>query len=238
MRTRKEIEAEASATQRAHRRAEAAAILLLFRARNSVAVATLPLLAAADMMSRRVRDAIVIARQGSQERGVARLIAEAASADVMIGPVGALAHVTLATDWRRADYLGRSYANRWASKAEQLDDARAALRETSGSLDRIAVSESSQAFSAGRTAAAEDAVVRWRGSAASDDVDAESATLLKIWNAESDACPICEEVDGEIVGITESFSLGEPGSPHPHCRCVWDLLTMSEARGVLNIRKV
>lgn len=43
----------------------------------------------------------------------------------------------------------------------------------------------------------------------------------KVWIATSDACPECDELDGEEVGLNEDYSSdGGDGPPlHPNCRC-------------------
>lgn len=45
-----------------------------------------------------------------------------------------------------------------------------------------------------------------------------STTWQKEWSAESGACNICAPMDGVIVGIQGSFSIGDPPA-HPNCRC-------------------
>lgn len=48
----------------------------------------------------------------------------------------------------------------------------------------------------------------------------DPATAMKEWVAEADACPDCAEVDTELVGLEEDFSIGELMPPaHPSCRC-------------------
>jgi SPP1 gp7 family putative phage head morphogenesis protein len=49
----------------------------------------------------------------------------------------------------------------------------------------------------------------------------ETGILEKEWDADAEACPECDALDGEIVGIDEPFSDGSDGPPaHPDCRCV------------------
>ncbi len=45
------------------------------------------------------------------------------------------------------------------------------------------------------------------------------ADAKKEWIATSDACPECEEVDGEVVPIDDDFSVGDDPPLHPNCRC-------------------
>lgn len=42
----------------------------------------------------------------------------------------------------------------------------------------------------------------------------------KQWSAEPDACDECMTMDGEVVGVADSFSSGDMTPPaHPNCRC-------------------
>lgn len=45
----------------------------------------------------------------------------------------------------------------------------------------------------------------------------------KVWIT-SDPCPICEELEGEEVGIEEEFSIGADPPAHPNCRCTVGLV--------------
>ncbi|WP_080437758.1 phage portal protein [Burkholderia ubonensis] len=43
----------------------------------------------------------------------------------------------------------------------------------------------------------------------------------KQWRAAPGCCDLCRDLDGEIVGLDETFSNGSTGAPaHPRCRCV------------------
>lgn len=225
-RTRKEIDAEAKANQKAHRAAEAVALALLLRARNSAVKSAATLALAGDQMQRAIRDGIILARTGARRRGLVRLAAEAGSVGAGLPDIAAIAHAELGKDWRRGSYLGRSYADRWSRQAANFG-AEAANAATRGALDRIAATESSEAFTSSRSAVA-DAIER----------DATAVTLLRVWDAFLDACPICEAADGTIVGIAENFPAGEPGSVHPRCRCMWTLLSAKEGRDLFHISRV
>ncbi len=165
-----------------------------------------------------MRDAVVVARQAAGAKGVARLSAEAKSLGVDLPKVPGV-HGDFAVDWQRADRASKSYSDRWLRSAVELEDAEAASVATQGSLERIAVTESSEAFTAGREAAAETAQVT-------------ETELMKVWDASLDrrTCPTCEEADGTMVGITEDFPQGSPGGVHAFCRCSWTLITMTEGR--------
>lgn len=48
----------------------------------------------------------------------------------------------------------------------------------------------------------------------------ETGAKSKTWEALAGACPVCAPLDGETVGIAESFSNGLDRPPgHPRCRC-------------------
>lgn len=110
------------------------------------------------------------------------------------------------------------YAKRWLANAAGETTraaATAANAATQGSLRRIAVTESAEAFNTGRAKLIR--VVRRR-------------ELWRVWDATLDrrTCSICEGADGTIVGADENFPDGEPGAVHPWCRCSWTLVTAEE----------
>lgn len=142
---------------------------------------------------RNLRSAIVVARGRSREIGIDSLVRDAEALGVDTS--GHIALPEFVRDYRRAERIARGYQHR-----ELTDVAR----------ERIAVTESSEAFSSGRSAFA-------RGF--------HHPSLIKVWKSELDACSICYSADGHMVGIHENFPLGEPGSVHPFCRCYWDLLS-------------
>jgi hypothetical protein len=43
----------------------------------------------------------------------------------------------------------------------------------------------------------------------------------KVWITREDACPICEDLDGEEVQLDALFGdeFSAPPEPHPNCRC-------------------
>lgn len=45
-----------------------------------------------------------------------------------------------------------------------------------------------------------------------------SGREMKVWIT-ADPCPICAPLEGETVGIDESFSIGFDPPAHPRCRC-------------------
>lgn len=171
-----------------------------------------------------MRDAIVLARAGARERGVTRLSAEAESIGIELG-VSRL-ESEFARDWLRAVRVSRSYTNRWLDKAVELENPRAASATTQGSLERIGVTESSEAFTTGRRATLEVADLRAYGG--TDRVVSEMS-LMRAWDSalEKNTCATCASADGTIVGINESFPAGEPGSVHPRCLCGFSLVRVN-----------
>ena len=45
----------------------------------------------------------------------------------------------------------------------------------------------------------------------------------KVWIT-ADPCPICAPLEGETVGVNESFSIGTDPPAHPNCRCTIGLV--------------
>ncbi len=160
--------------------------------------------------------------------------AEADSAGAFLGDLSANSAAAWATDWTRATRIAQNYSTRLAEKTAELESRTAATEALSPGLERIAVTESSQAFSAARSSAGalalpEAELVKEYGGGKPSVVTATQ--LMKIWNAELDkrTCFVCENSEGTIVGLAENFSSGEPGAVHPFCRCTWTLLTMQES---------
>jgi hypothetical protein len=123
----------------------------------------------------------------------------------------------LIADTARARSASKSYAKQWLSKADGKtigEAARAANRDSLPSLHRIGVTESSQAYSEAKRIGAKSVPVK----------------LYRVWDAVLDkrTCFVCSGADGDITGIRERFSSGEPGSVHPNCRCTWSVLAESE----------
>jgi hypothetical protein len=150
---------------------------------------------------------------------MSRLRAEGASIGFELGRAGSIAASEIARDYVRARSAAQSYARRWLALAQgetRAEAAKAASVATKGSITRIGVTESSEAFNSGRAKYLRTA----RG-----------LTLLRVWDARNDhrTCSICSGLDGMIVGIRESFPHGEPGAVHPFDRCNFSILTAAEA---------
>ena len=100
--------------------------------------------------------------------------------------------------------LGEGQKDAVARLMQVIDDPRRAAT--------IAHTEAVRAFAGGRL-----------GVAASIGAD------RKQWDATLNACEICQPMDGEIVGLDESFSSGDDAPPaHPNCRCLVKILMPEE----------
>jgi len=99
-----------------------------------------------------------------------------------------------------------------AARGKGIKEALATIR---GRIDTIARTESASVFNRAKAAAVDVQVVR-------------------VWDATLDkrTCPICARAHGTFSAPDGSFSVGEPGSVHPKCRCTFYLLSPSEARGM------
>jgi hypothetical protein len=217
MQTKADLETQAKKNHKAHRAAEAATLALLLRARtDAVSAGNGNVAATAVALRPRLRDAIVLGRQGAGERGIERLVKEGASVGASFRASSLDPVDGFYVDWQRAVRASRSYSDAWLRKAVELDDVKAATAVTRGSVERIAVTESSEAFTSARTRVARTD---------------SSAELMRVWDASLDrrTCEVCEGANGTIVGVRESFPAGEPGSVHSFCRCGWTLTTVSFA---------
>jgi SPP1 gp7 family putative phage head morphogenesis protein len=210
--TKAEQAEQAKKNQRAHQAAEAAALALLLHATNEATDRSTSAATVASAMRPKLRDAIVLGRQGARERGVSRLVSEANLLNVRID-TSALGS-EFARDWTRGSLVSRSHVDRWLKKAHELEDVKAATAATRGSIERIAATESSEAFSAGRTRAAKTVT---------------ESELMRVWDASLDkrTCDVCSGADGKVVGVNEPFPAGEPGAVHAFCRCGWTLTKVS-----------
>jgi len=196
--------------------AEAAFLLLLLRRRDETV--------RAGFASGRSPGGIATALSGSIASGIlqGRSLAAAAALSrtrseatalglAIVG--GATRGADAARDLFAARRAAESYARRWLGLARV--NPITASAESEGSLRRIGVTENSDAYNRTRTTAARGIV---------------SDVVGRVWDAELDrrVCPRCSAADGTIVGLRESFPLGEPGSVHPFCRCTWALVTITQ----------
>jgi GNAT superfamily N-acetyltransferase len=216
-----EQEREQAQTRKKLLQAEATALLFLLGRRNAATSQGLRVGASLESIAGRVGDSvssgIVSVRGLSRSVGLGRLSEEVGELAPRIERV-ALSR-ELARDLRRAAEYSKSYAQQWLKKANgsgARNTSAAVAAANSGArsaLDRTAITESSEAFSSGRTLAAKRLPLG----------------LLKVWDAILDrgTCPICSNADGTIVGIRERFPLGVPGEVHPNCRCSFSVLRTS-----------
>lgn len=172
------------------------------------------------------RGAIQAARQLSRIAGISRLESEAAALGFSLADRSSRLVADATHDLVRARRAARSYASRWLGKARGdtgAGDAGAAGAATRGSVERIAATESAEAFNGGRAKRLRTVEVR---------------SLMRVWDASLDkrTCPICFSTDGTIVSAREPFPVGEPGAIHPFCRCSFTLITATEAESVLTLQ--
>ncbi len=201
---------------------EAGAVALLLRRRREAVdfglAHAFPVVRIAERVQSHVASGIAESRIISRASGIEALTQEVAGLGVTTEDMAAVARAQVARDIRRANAFAKNYAAQWAKKATGdtvAEAAKAADAGTLGSLNRTAVTESAEAFNHGRSVAAET-------------IPDTRVTLLKVWDALLDACPICLLADGTIVGIKENFPQGTPGAVHPWCRCTWQALTFTE----------
>ena len=123
---------------------------------------------------------------------------------------------------RRAKGAARNYADSYLKRLDgkretvRLWGQRAAAREAIGEeayrLSRIAATETPQFFNEARRETIRQSLRR-------SGVD--EALIVRVWNAQLDACPHCWALDGQSTPLNEPYSSGEePGAVHPFCRCV------------------
>ncbi len=214
----REAEREAEATRRKLLSAEAGALLLLSRRRDSVVAAGV--LAGhhtsliATTLQRELSGAIASARMFSRAAGIERLELEASRFGFTITPIN-----DVIRDVQRSRQYATNLASNWLGKARSVtgtvrQQAALANAGTLAHLQTIAVSESSEAFNSGRAKALQRVYV---------------GDLLRVWDASLDkrTCPVCSGADGDIVGAAEPFPIGEPGSVHARCRCTWHIVGFS-----------
>lgn len=180
-------------------------------------------------ISRSLSTGIAQSRVLSRSAGITRATEELEDIGVPVGSPGPLI-ASVRRDIDRAHVYSNNYATRWLKKAEGdtvAQAARLASKDTLGSLNRIAVTESAEAYGEGRQKAV-DALPIYEGRPPGGAHVETTRSLLKVWDAQLDACPVCKMADGTIVGIKENFPQGVPGAVHPHCLCTWSALTFEE----------
>lgn len=112
-----------------------------------------------------------------------------------------------AKEWAEAGKTQESIDREVVRYSNQLRQARAL---------NIARTESTKANSAGQREAWAQAV---------DDGLMDQATATRVWIMSPGACPACQALDGQEVGLDEPFvgddgeQYDDAGDPHPSCRC-------------------
>lgn len=107
-------------------------------------------------------------------------------------------------------------AVRASTVAKRYADEAALTGHDLAKLERIIVTESSEAFNAGVTQAAREVA---------------NETGLKLWREwdatlDKHTCSVCASLHGSKVRVSESFPGGaEPGAVHPRCRCTVLIVT-------------
>jgi len=146
----------------------------------------------------------------------AREVRDAVRGELPVGLFGeskhAAGYIAEAVDIRRAQAVARSYGEALA-KAEATEKAASiaeAARQQAYRLERIAATETAQAFNTAKTHEVERRAER------------AGIVLMKTWDASLDkrTCSVCSGLDGTSARVGESYPGGqEPGSVHSYCRC-------------------
>jgi hypothetical protein len=145
------------------------------------------------------------------------------------GLLGAqIAHVAVKPDvneWAdRARIGARNWFSAWRDKIAELEpsygltSAKAAAGQLEWRVNRIAATETPQAFNEARR----DSI---RASVDKSGVD--PALIERVWVCELDACPVCFGLAGTTARLDGPYPHGhEPGGVHNHCRCSEDFRTV------------
>jgi len=181
----------------------------------------------AQLVERYAQREIYNLRQTSRQRSIQRvqkaLARAGVPADAILPGDGTL------TDAARAKRAARGMADHWRRKFDEaLGTGRGA------SAERQAARQAGRAIDARvRTTAATESASAF-GQARESLQFVQTAELYKLWDAALDrrTCPTCELSHGEMVHHSARFSHGTPGSVHPNCRCIEELITVQEWRQV------
>jgi len=159
-------------------------------------------------------------RSSSRAIGVSSTVAELSEVGAVVESLAPTAAVT--RDWLRAKAITNRFSERLTKARASLGSDSAALAKLRPDIERVAVTESAEAFNGGKAEVA-------------DAVPHQTTSLLKVWDSTLDkmTCPVCFAADGTIVGIKESFPQGTPGTVHPWCRCTWQALRFDETAGLI-----
>lgn len=204
---------------------EAAALaLLLARRRKAVEEATRARQWPAARVFAALNDTIFLARTSARTLAFGRLTTQFPDIPFERAPSAA------AVDRIRATQLARRQvadleARIAKMQAERLSAEASWGRALEQTTARIATTAATETFSA--AAAERSVVVR---------LVADEYELLKVWDAQLDACPRCWRLDGTIVAADANFPGGEePGVVHPNCRCWYTILRGTKSGRTFNI---
>jgi F like protein len=169
-----------------------------------------------------LRNGIWQAQQLSILAGINQGFKELGSLDPDFEPIQVDTVSNSLSNWVDAKRYAENFAALWLLKAVAADTnsvskaAEIANRESLHRLELIAVTESSSAYSIGKSESAR----AYEG----------DQLLYKVWDStmDSNVCSTCAGLDGETVLVTEYFSYGEPGTVHANCRCTYSILTEAE----------
>ncbi len=216
MRTEEELRHPAEQNNRRVKQAAAAAVALILLRRDQILAAAtgLTLVAVANRLEVAIEQAIREGRSRGRQAGAERINAEAVSAGIVLAAILSPT-ARMVRDATRARLYAARFARAWLTAAQGDDPVSAANRATFGRLETIGLTEGAAAFNEARR-----------------DYIRLHPHLMRMWDAVNDkrTCSVCRDADGTVVGASEPFPLGEPGSVHPRCQCTWHLLTVEEAR--------
>lgn len=166
--------------------------------------------------------AVYAARQTARSSARRRLAAELLDLGIPVTGYQWVVENRRLADERAAEAVSRSLGRQWSTVAERAvaEDETPRARLMRARLARVARTEVAVAYSEEHREALRDVVAydrRFRDGALAEEI---ASSIRRRWSAMADACERCWPLDGEEVGIDESFSAGEPGGMHPHCACV------------------
>jgi hypothetical protein len=114
--------------------------------------------------------------------------------------------LTQVSDVARARTIGDRFGRFWLRGIDASPTGELIVPKVIGRLDSIAISEASQSFNQERRAIVREQIATRSG-------------VTEIWDAQLDACQVCDWLNGKRT-VMGSFPGGQsPGGVHPRCRC-------------------